>query len=119
MLTEFLLVYGLLILFAVSAVALTCFLANSAEKNKALQARVRSLEEKLDAFSERAGDESRKQRRLLTESVSGLNESMTRAILALADRRGGDEAEQPSVAVAAAEGAVADSEAADTTKDAK
>lgn len=96
MIFKALLVYGLLILFAGSTVALTCFLLNSAERIKKLEMRLVLLEEKLDAYGEKAGDDSRRSRRLLTESVSGLNESVTRAVLSLADKRLAEEAEKPS-----------------------
>ncbi len=96
MILKALLVYGLLLLFAGSTVALTCFLLNSAERIKKLEMRLVLLEEKLDAYGEKAGDDSRRSRRLLTESVSGLNESVTRAVLSLADKRLAEEAEKPS-----------------------
>lgn len=82
---QFLRVYGALMACAAAIVTLAAVIAGCALRMKRLERRVSEMEE---ALKKRMDDESRKnredalrQRRVLSENMANLSESMTRAIL--------------------------------------
>ena len=82
---QFLRVYGALMACAAASVVLAAVMASCTLRMKRLEKRVSEMEE---ALQKRMDDESRKnredalrQRRVLSENMANLSESMTRAIL--------------------------------------
>ena len=87
MIWNFLKVYGLLLSTAVLTVALSAMVVGCVIRMKQLESRVNDMEkalsERMDAAAQDAKDDSKRQRRLLNESMASLSESMTRAILTM------------------------------------
>lgn len=90
MTVEFLKVYGILMGCAAAIVVLTAIVTYCVIRMKQLEKRVndmeRTLSDKLAKAQDDAKDDQKKQRRLINESIAGLSESMTRAILTMNEK---------------------------------
>lgn len=91
MMMDFLKVYGILIVCAAFILALAATLYSCITKIRRLENEIRSMHEdinrKLDEIAEQAMEDQKKQRRLLNEGLSGLTESVTRAVFSLKNER--------------------------------
>ncbi|MBQ9856227.1 MAG: hypothetical protein IJO53_08550 [Clostridia bacterium] len=87
---DFLKVYGLLLSLALAVVLLTAIIVGCILRLKQLEKRVSDMEaaltDRMDKAFENALSDQKKQRRLLSESMANLSESMTRAILTMNKR---------------------------------
>ena len=84
---EFFKVYGILLVCAGVIIVLALTLYSCVQKVKRLEKRIEGMQDeivkRLDEMIENAGEDQKKQRRLFTESMSGLTESVTRAVCSI------------------------------------
>ncbi len=87
---QFLKVYGILLMCAGAVIVLTALVSGCIVRMKQLEKRVSDMEDalfvKLKEAQDQTKDDQKKQRRLINESIAGLSESMTRAILTINER---------------------------------
>ena len=87
---EFLKVYGILIVCAGVIVALGATLFSCVSRVRKLEKQISSMQEeivkRLDEMNANQTDDQKKQRRLFTEGMSGLTESVTRAVFSLKEK---------------------------------